>query len=85
MKTYRVFVTRHYIAVDWIDLKADSPAKAKRKAEKLIAKERPDARAEATDNHWHADEPVEVDHPGAFNSGTHKMREIDVDAYMCEA
>ncbi len=76
---YRVFVTRHYIAVDWFDLQAESPAKARRIAERQARRQKPDVRAEATDNGWHADEPVTVRHAGQFGSsgkGRHKMKEI---------
>lgn len=83
-KTYRVFVTRHYIAVDWMDVVATSPGRARSRAEAVARKIRPDARAEATDNGWIGDEPVEVPRPGARNKGTHKMTEIRKGVFRCE-
>jgi hypothetical protein len=76
-KVFRVFVTRHFIAVEWFDVRAATPAKARRKAEKA-AKRLPDPRATATDNGWHADPPVEVVAPGSYKGGKrHAMREVD--------
>jgi hypothetical protein len=76
MKTYRVFVTRHYIAVEWFDIKAKSPAKAKRLAKAAAYKVAYDARQDATDNGWIPDEPVVVKRPGAYAGGTLKMQSI---------
>ena len=60
MKTYRVFVTRHYIAVDFYDIEAETPRKAKAVARNAAYKLRPNPRMEATDNTWLPDEPVEI-------------------------
>ena len=60
MKTYRVFVTRHYIAVDYFDIEATKPLTARNAAVKAAYKLRFDPRSEATDNTWLADEPVEI-------------------------
>jgi hypothetical protein len=77
VKSFRVFVTRHYIAVDWFDVKAESPRKAASKARKYVRRARPDVRAEATDNHWQTDEPVELKKGiGSWDSGIHKMSEV---------
>jgi hypothetical protein len=65
MATFRVFVTRHYIAVDFFDIESTNKKQAERDAEKAINALRPDTRAEATDNHWHSDEGVEIDHLGS--------------------
>ena len=81
-KTYRVFVTRHYIAVGWVDIKAVSPKGVKRKAEELFRKLKPDARAETADSGWVSGAPVVVEGPGAFQGGTREMKEIDSDAFI---
>jgi hypothetical protein len=52
MKTYRVFVTRTYIAVRYYDIEAGSGRDAEKVAVAAANKLVPDARAEATDNGW---------------------------------
>lgn len=76
---HRVFVTRHYIAVQWYDVRAKNPAQARRRAEVAARKLQPDARATATDNGWIADEPtaiVAVGQCGSDGRGRHQMREV---------
>jgi len=60
MKTYRVFLTRHYVAVEYYDVEASTPAKAKRAAETAVRNLMKDMRAQATDNGWHGDKPTEI-------------------------
>lgn len=76
MKTYRVFVTRHYVAVDHFDIEADKPSIAKQRAEAAARQRTPDARTQATDNGWIGDNPVEIERPGYWAHGTHEMIEI---------
>jgi hypothetical protein len=82
--TYRVFLTRHFIDVMWLDINEDSPLKARNKAEKLAnqLRGREASRAVATDNNWHADEPVKVARPGSYASGTHAMVELDEGVFI---
>lgn len=63
-KTYRVFVTRHYISVEFFDVEADSPARAERAAEAAARHLYPDMRAVANDNGWHADQAGEIPNLG---------------------
>lgn len=63
-KTYRVFLARHYIAVDWYDIEATSPKVARKAAKKAARKHMSDARREAVDNGWIPEEPVEIEYPG---------------------
>jgi len=80
-KIYRVFVTRHFIAVKWYDVVATSPKKAGRLGEKA-AKEYSkgaDVRSEATDNHWHSDEPMEIGclgYGGENGEYTEELKEV---------
>ena len=60
MKTYRVFTTRHYIAVEFFDIEAENEKKAKRLAQQAARKLYPDAREHAVDNHWYSDESTEI-------------------------
>ncbi len=75
---YRVFLSRHFIDVLWLDIKADSALKAKNKAEKMARalRNRDQSRAVATDNGWIADEPVIVAQPGSHGGGVHEMEEL---------
>jgi hypothetical protein len=77
MATYRVFVTRHYIAVRWYDVEAPTPAKARRLAERVARKQVPDARQEATDNGWIADEPTAIPYIGVGLVGHYNMQQVD--------
>ena len=81
MKTYRVFTTRHYIAVDWYDVRAVNAGIARRNAVNAVKRLRPDARAEATDNGWHGDDPVTVPRIGYHAFGTHRMKKIAPGVY----
>lgn len=77
IKTFRVLVTRHYIATDWYDVQASTPAKAKRAAEATVRKLRRDARAAAVDNGWIGSDPIEVPRPGHYsNDLRYKVREV---------
>lgn len=58
MKKYRVFTSRHYIAVEFFDIEADTQRKAKNLAIKTAYKLYPSPKT--TDNGWLADEPVEI-------------------------
>lgn len=81
-QVYRVFVSRHYIAVDWFDILTTSDTKAKARAEKLAQKLTPDARHVATDNGWRAEgESVIVGVPGEFKAGVHHMAEVSKNAF----
>jgi hypothetical protein len=85
-KLYRVFLTRHYIEVDYVELKSTSEKKARRKAETFMRKFRPDVRATATDNGWHSDDPVEIKHVGQFGKdgkGRHSMLELSNGIHIC--
>jgi hypothetical protein len=83
-KIYRVFLTRCYIMSDYVEVKSTSPSKAKARAEKYITKARPDVRLAATDNLWHAEEPVTLDRIGQYgvHGSTHPMREADKDIFV---
>jgi len=63
-KTYRVFLSRHYISVEFFDVEADSQAKAERAAEVAARHLYPEMRAVAADNGWHADKATEILHLG---------------------
>ncbi len=82
--TYRVFLTRHYIAVEWYDVKATTAARARGKAKRAANKLLPDARAEASDNGWIADKGVILTELGSFSGGTHPMREVDKGVFKNE-
>ena len=64
MKTYRVFVTRHYIDVCFFDVESDSLLNVKTAARKAAYKLRADSRTEATDNGWIPDQPVSIERLG---------------------
>lgn len=70
MAEYRVFVTRHYIAVDYFEIEADSPKAAEKAAVKAAYAITPDARAIATDNGWIANDACELEH-GMGSGGVH--------------
>lgn len=77
---YRVFVTRHYIAVRWFDLEAATERKARNLAERTARRLFPDVRAEACDNGWIADDPVLIDRIGQYGENlehTHNMVPVD--------
>ena len=80
-KAFRVFVTRHYIAVEWYDIKAPTPARARRMAERTARGLVPDARAVATDNHWHADDPTDIPFVGSAACGKMRMKRIAKGVY----
>ena len=80
MKTYRVFSTRHYIAVEWYDVRAETKAKARSLAQRTVRRRRKDDRAVATDNGWHADDPIVVPRIGS-GAGTHKMTRVAKGVY----
>ena len=64
--TYRVFVTRHYIAVRYFDVTTTSARRAEDIAKRYARRAYRDVRTEATDNGWQVDlnEPVDVGTPG---------------------
>jgi len=64
MNKYRVFLTKHYIAVEFYDIKAKDKKIAKRIALKVANKLKKDVRNEATDNGWIVDDPVEINYIG---------------------
>ena len=81
-KAYRVFVDRHYIAVCWVDVKATDAKKAAKLAVKYCEKTIPDARTQATDNHWHATEgALEIDHIGTGTGEPYGMIEVLPDVF----
>lgn len=69
-KVFRVFLTRHYIASQWVDVKAGTALKAQNKARNAMYQHQPDARSVAVDNGWIPEEPVEVTRPGSYGKGT---------------
>ena len=75
MKTYRVFLNRHYIAIEFYDIKAKDKNTAKRIAEKGARKLLPNVRNIATDNGWIADEPVKIKYLG-YSSTPFKVTEV---------
>jgi hypothetical protein len=76
-KPYRVFVTRHYIAVEFFDVMATTPRRAKTMAKKAAQKLRPDPRLSATDNHWQADAPTPLENGlGSYAGGVSPLREV---------
>ena len=76
MKNYRVFVTRHYIAVRFFDVRATSPKKAKTLARSAAYTICADARNEASDNTWLADEPQQISRLGKSSTGINKLKFI---------
>ena len=60
MNTYRVFVTRHYIAVTFFDIESDSKKHAKQDARKAAQELFPDSRSMAADNGWIPDDAVDI-------------------------
>ena len=73
MPKFRVFVDRYYIAVRFYDIEAKDAVTAEKLAIKAADTLVPDARAEATDNHWHIDREEGVSGPG---SGAIEIEEI---------
>lgn len=69
VKTFRVFVTRHYIAVERFDIKETTVRRARTKAKKAAYKVRPNPRAEATDNGWIPDDGIEIPRVGSYGEG----------------
>ena len=65
MNTYRVFVTRHFIAVQFYDVEAENEKDARKVARKAAETLEPDVRDEAADNGWRADDPTEISHIGS--------------------
>lgn len=80
-KNYRVFVNRHYIAVEWFDIKAKSTIQAIRKAESTARKLYKDVREIAVDNDWQAEEPVEIDEIGSHAHGIYQMDEVSKNVF----
>ena len=74
--TYRVFASRHYIAVRFFDIEAESEKAARSLAERAANKICPDARAEATDNTWLAGEAEPIVELGLSATGKNKLREV---------
>jgi hypothetical protein len=66
---YRVYVTRHYIAVKFYDIEAESEEKAGSLARKTVRKQLPDVRQTATDNLWQLDSVTEIPHVGHSSVG----------------
>lgn len=75
-KAYRVCCTRYYIAVQMVDVKARTPEGAASKATRAAQKVDPNPRAVATDNHWQADEPLEVPSVGHGSGRPYRMTEV---------
>ncbi len=79
MGTYRVFVTRTYIAVRYYDVEAGSERDAEKIAVAAAKKLVPDARAEATDNGWMPENPagcaVEIPNLG-YSSAPFEVEEV---------
>jgi hypothetical protein len=60
METYRVFVTRYYIAVEYFDILAKTERKAEKTAIAAAKALSPDPRLTAIDNGWIADSAVDI-------------------------
>lgn len=79
-KFRRVFVERHYIAVEWYDILSVSDKDARTKAVNAANKIVPDPRQAANDNGWIADPHViPIDRPGQFGidgKDTHDVVEL---------
>lgn len=76
MSVYRVTVARHYIDVKIVDVVCSREQDARGIAERAVQLAFPDVRAAATDNGWHGDNPLQVDHVGYWKNGTHPTRVI---------
>jgi hypothetical protein len=74
-KTFRVFVARHYIAVEHFDILATSAKAAEKIAVKAAYKVSPDPRKEAVDNTWIADEAVNIPRLG-HSAAPSKVKKI---------
>lgn len=81
-KAYRVFADRHYIAVCWVDVMATDEKEASKLAIKYCKTYIPDARAQATDNHWHAtDGALQIDHIEMGEGEPYGMIEVIPDVF----
>jgi hypothetical protein len=60
MKTYRCFLSRNFIAVNFFDIESDSAKHAQADACKAANKLFPDVRNIATDNGWIPDEAIDI-------------------------
>jgi hypothetical protein len=78
---YRVFVERHYIAVEWFDVRTSTYGKAMRKAT-AAANKLPDPRLTATDNGWISEMPVQVPTIGSHSAGVHDMVRVADGVYQ---
>lgn len=71
MKTFRVFVTRHYISCEHFDIEAETKSKACSAAKKVAQQLYPNPRSYATDNEWQASEgATEIQHIGYPSDAT---------------
>lgn len=85
MPTYRVFVTRHYIDVEFYDIECSTAKKAEKVAERAAKKLIPDSRSRATDNGWHSEDALEIEglgFPSAPDSVERVYKEKDATVYM---
>lgn len=58
MTSYRVFVMRYYIAVEYYDIEADTARNAEKVAVAAAKALLPDVRADAVDNGWRLENPA---------------------------
>lgn len=75
MPTYRVFVDRHYVAVEFYDIEAPTAEMAEKAAKKAVNKLIPDARAMAVDNRWSVDSAVEIPNLG-YSSAPFEVEQV---------
>jgi len=75
-KTYRVFVTRHFIKATFYDIEADSIRKARTIAKKAAYALEKNVRESATDNGWIPDEGIEIASIGDCKTHQMKMKEV---------
>ena len=57
---YRVFLRRHYIAVEFFDIECETARQAASLATRAARQVRPDPRLEATDNGWIPNDPITI-------------------------
>lgn len=83
-RPYRVTCTRHYIAVELVDVMASSPAQAAAVAKRAVQKVSPDPRETATDNGWQADDLVEIPTIGCGAGAPYKQTEVEDGVFVFE-
>jgi hypothetical protein len=80
-KHYRVFLSRHYIAVQFYDVLAVDEKQARKLATQAANVERPHARQDAVDNGWIADDPVSIPRIGDTAAGVKPVAKVTINVF----